>query len=190
MARMAKLKVIISTTGRRPIIAAPIPRPVKPSSEIGASTTRALPKRCSKPCETLNAPWYFPTSSPIRKTLASRSISSASACLSASRYMISRMHPRSADLFLGFAAGFGFPGHLQVLACGVGGPLTLNAQGSFPRAHVRLDRLDHGIRPKLVLGRLGRLVGELDRLVDHLLPLGVDRFQVLVGGRLGAHQVI
>ena len=66
-------------TCRKPTIAAPVPSPANPSSEIGASTTRALPKRWSRPCDTLKAPWYLPTSSPMRKTLASRSISSASA---------------------------------------------------------------------------------------------------------------
>ena len=36
-------------TGRRPTIAAPTPRPAKPSSEMGASTTRALPNLSSSP---------------------------------------------------------------------------------------------------------------------------------------------
>ncbi len=57
IARMAKFQVIISTTGRRPTIAAPTPRPVKPSSEMGASMMRALPNRSSSPCDTLKAPW-------------------------------------------------------------------------------------------------------------------------------------
>src|SRR5688572_6647935 len=87
-ASSAKLKVIISTTGRSPTIAAPIPIPVNPDSAIGVSTMRFGPKSFSSPWVTLYAPSYRPTSSPITNTLGSRSISSRSARLSASRYVI------------------------------------------------------------------------------------------------------
>ena len=43
MATRMKLIVMISTTGRRPSIAAPTPAPTKPSSAIGVSRTRRGP---------------------------------------------------------------------------------------------------------------------------------------------------
>ena len=43
MATRMKLIVMISITGRRPIMAAPMPAPMKPSSEIGVSRTRTRP---------------------------------------------------------------------------------------------------------------------------------------------------
>ena len=42
-----------STIGRRPASAAPVPRPAKPCSVIGVSTTRRSPNSCSSPCVTL-----------------------------------------------------------------------------------------------------------------------------------------
>src|SRR5687767_5493224 len=87
-----------SITGRSPAIAAPTPSPAKPSSVIGVSTTRISPNSSSMPFDTLYAPLYSPTSSPIRKTLGSRSISSDIAWLSASRYVITAMSPLQAVL--------------------------------------------------------------------------------------------
>jgi hypothetical protein len=55
-ASRAKLNVIISTTGRSPVMAAPIPTPVKPDSAIGVSTTRLGPKSFKRPWVTLYAP--------------------------------------------------------------------------------------------------------------------------------------
>src|SRR5437899_3750456 len=54
-------------------------------SLIGVSITRSQPKRSSNPSLVLNAPPYTPTSSPIKTTAGSRSISSNIACLMASR---------------------------------------------------------------------------------------------------------
>ena len=68
-----------STTGRRPISAAPQASPVKPDSAMGVSTTRRGLKRSSRPLVTLNAPPNWPTSSPIRNTSGSASISLARA---------------------------------------------------------------------------------------------------------------
>ena len=85
MASSEKLIVISSTTGRRPIIAAPTPMPTIVFSEIGVSRTRFSPNSSSRPAVTLNAPWKTPTSSPIKKTGSSSCISSRSAWLSASR---------------------------------------------------------------------------------------------------------
>ena len=45
--------VMISTTGRRPIIAAPTPAPTKPASEIGVSRTRLGPYLSHRPWVTL-----------------------------------------------------------------------------------------------------------------------------------------
>src|SRR4051812_40271914 len=58
--------VINSTIGRIPAIAEPTPSPAKPHSEIGASTTRIGPYLASIPFETLYAPSYSATSSPIK----------------------------------------------------------------------------------------------------------------------------
>ena len=80
-----KFTVMISTTGRSPIIAAPTPAPTIVFSEIGVSRTRFSPNSSSRPAVTLNAPWKTPMSSPIRKTLSSAAISSRSAALRASR---------------------------------------------------------------------------------------------------------
>jgi hypothetical protein len=67
-ARKAKLKVMNSMTGRSPTMAAPTPSPAKPSSVMGVSTTRFSPNRSMSPFDTLYAPLYTPTSSPMRKT--------------------------------------------------------------------------------------------------------------------------
>ena len=53
MATRMKLMVMISTTGRRPIMAAPMPAPTKPSSEIGVSRTRSGPYFFQSPAVTL-----------------------------------------------------------------------------------------------------------------------------------------
>src|ERR1044072_1912242 len=65
-----------SATGRIPINAAPHAAPTIAPSEIGVSTTYALPNWSINPSVTLNAPPYAPTSSPITNTVGSRSISS------------------------------------------------------------------------------------------------------------------
>ena len=87
MARSAKFQVMNSITGRSPTIAAPTPTPANPSSVIGVSTTRMGPNSSSRPRLTLYAPWYTPTSSPMRKTSGSRCISSRRAWFRASRYV-------------------------------------------------------------------------------------------------------
>ena len=82
---------MMSTTGRRPVMAAPTPRPVIPASEIGESITRSTPKRSTRPESTLNGVPASATSSPITKTVGSRSISSVIASLTASANVISRV---------------------------------------------------------------------------------------------------
>ena len=80
-----KLIVMSSTTGRSPVMAAPTPMPTIVFSEIGVSRTRFSPNSSSSPAVTLKAPLKTPMSSPMSMTRSSRSISSRSASLSASR---------------------------------------------------------------------------------------------------------
>ena len=68
---------MISNTGRRPVAAAPNAAPASASSEIGVSITRSGPKRSSSPGVALNTPPATATSSPMKITRWSRSISSA-----------------------------------------------------------------------------------------------------------------
>src|SRR5467141_1899933 len=70
---------MMSTTGRKPVIAAPTPMPVKPASEIGVSITRSAPNSSTSPDSTLNGVPASATSSPKMHTRLSRRISSASA---------------------------------------------------------------------------------------------------------------
>src|SRR4051794_7005147 len=83
MTSVRKSPNIRSTTGRSPVIAAPTPRPVKPGSEIGVSTTRCVPNSSTRPLSTLNGVPASATSSPITKTSGSRRISSTNAALTA-----------------------------------------------------------------------------------------------------------
>ena len=85
IASSEKLIVMSSTTGLRPVIAAPTPIPTMVFSEIGVSRTRFSPNSSRRPAVTLKAPWKTPMSSPMMKTRSSASISSRSACPSASR---------------------------------------------------------------------------------------------------------
>src|SRR5579883_2029876 len=89
MARAIKLKVMISTTGRRPSIAAPTAMPTKPFSAIGVSTTRRSPNSFKRPAVILYDPSNTPISSPIKKTFSSRSISSRNVSCNACRKLIS-----------------------------------------------------------------------------------------------------
>ncbi len=50
IACIAKLKVMNSTIGLSPAMAAPTPRPAKPCSVMGVSTTRLSPNSASSPC--------------------------------------------------------------------------------------------------------------------------------------------
>src|SRR5580704_11192514 len=79
MIRPAKSPNMMSTTGRRPVIAAPTPIPVKPASEIGVSSTRSAPNSSTRPERTLNGVPASATSSPKIHTLEARRISSARA---------------------------------------------------------------------------------------------------------------
>ena len=80
---------MISTTGRMPAIAAPMPAPTIAISEIGVLRTRSGPNSSSRPCVTPIEPPISAMSSPMRKTLSSSRIATASASRTASRYVIS-----------------------------------------------------------------------------------------------------
>ncbi len=80
-----KLTVMISTMGRIPFSAAPIPAPTNADSDSGVSLMRSGPNSSSSPRLTPKQPPYAPTSSPMRNTRSSRRSASRWASRSASR---------------------------------------------------------------------------------------------------------
>ncbi len=76
---------MISTIGRMPCIAAPIPVPTIAISEIGVLRTRPGPNSSSSPCVTAIDPPISAMSSPMRKTLSSSRSARASVSRTASR---------------------------------------------------------------------------------------------------------
>src|SRR5579862_2046565 len=90
MVRVRKSPNMMSTTGRRPVIAAPTPIPVKPASEMGVSSTRSAPNSSTSPESTLKGVPASATSSPKMQTRESRRISSASASRTACAKVSSR----------------------------------------------------------------------------------------------------
>src|SRR5579859_3723428 len=90
MVRVRKSPNIMSTTGRRPVMAAPTPTPVNPASEMGVSTTRLAPNSSTSPERTLNGVPASATSSPKMQTVESRRISSARASRTACANVSSR----------------------------------------------------------------------------------------------------
>jgi hypothetical protein len=83
---------MISATGRRPAMAAPIAAPAIAVSEIGVLRTRFLPNRSARPSVVLNTP-PDAMSSPSSTTRSSRAISCASAAATACRYVSSGIAP-------------------------------------------------------------------------------------------------
>src|SRR5580658_4290721 len=102
MVSVMKSPNMMSTTGRRPVIAAPTPTPVNPASEIGVSTTREVPNSSTRPESTLNGVPASATSSPMMNTRESRRISSASASRTASAKVISRIPGSGIDVLVNF----------------------------------------------------------------------------------------
>src|SRR5580692_5493239 len=102
MVRVMKSPNMMSTTGRKPVIAAPTPTPVNPASEIGVSTTREVPNSSTRPESTLNGVPASATSSPMINTRESRRISSASASRTASAKVISRIPDSGIDVLVNF----------------------------------------------------------------------------------------
>src|SRR5579859_85365 len=90
MVSVRKSPNMISTTGRKPVIAAPTPIPVNPASEMGVSSTRSAPNSSTRPERTLNGVPASATSSPKMQTRESRRISSASASRTACANVSSR----------------------------------------------------------------------------------------------------
>src|SRR2546430_9364896 len=80
---------MISTTGRIPCIAAPMPAPTIAISEIGVLRTRSPPNSSKRPCVTPIEPPISAMSSPMMKTSSSARIASASAWRTAARYVSS-----------------------------------------------------------------------------------------------------
>ena len=76
---------MISTTGRMPCIAAPMPVPTIAISEIGVLRTRSGPNSASIPWVTPIEPPISAMSSPMMKTSSSERIALESASRTASR---------------------------------------------------------------------------------------------------------
>src|SRR5580693_495069 len=93
---------IISTTGRKPVMAAPTPTPVKPASEMGVSITRSAPNSSTSPDNTLNGVPASATSSPKMQTRESLRISSASASRTACAKVNSRSRASGINVLLHF----------------------------------------------------------------------------------------
>jgi len=85
MARVRKSSYMTSTTGRMPMIAAPMPAPTMAASEIGVLRTRSGPNSASMPCVTPMEPPISAMSSPMMKTSGSRRIARERASRTASR---------------------------------------------------------------------------------------------------------
>src|SRR5215472_2046505 len=125
MVSVTKSPNMISTTGRRPVMAAPTARPVKPASEMGVSRTRSAPNSSTRPESTLKGVPASATSSPRMQTRESRRISSASASRIASANVSSRAATSGIDVLVGlFRPGIGsgyrkFDGGFN-LGCNVG----------------------------------------------------------------------
>src|SRR3954468_11177554 len=81
-----KSSYMISTIGRIPAIAAPMPAPTIAISEMGVLRTRSGPNSSSSPCVTAIEPPISAMSSPITKTSSSLRSAVFSASRTASRY--------------------------------------------------------------------------------------------------------
>ena len=84
---------MISATGRRPVIAAPMAAPRMACSEIGVSHMRSGPNSSNRPAAVLNTPPAAPMSSPRHTTEGSRRISRAMPSDTASRYVVRSAMP-------------------------------------------------------------------------------------------------
>ena len=76
---------MISATGRRPVMAAPIAAPTIACSLMGVSQTRSGPNSANSPVVVLKTPSAAPMSSPRQTTVGSRRISLAMPVATASR---------------------------------------------------------------------------------------------------------
>src|SRR3569623_2383317 len=134
-----------ATSGRIPMCDAPAAAPTNPASEIGVSITRCSPYLAISPSVTLVAPPYAPMSSPMQKTLLSRSISSKSASRIASRYVISAIErPPSGSPLVLLDRGAN--------ACAI--PQWLDDRRLRVDSHERIG----GLRRRRLLGHVGRSI--------------------------------
>src|SRR5262245_42999770 len=99
-----KSSYMISTTGRMPAIAAPMPAPTIAISEIGVLRMRSGPNSSSSPCVTPIEPPISAMSSPMTKMSSSVRIALASASRTASRYESSGIDVLERVLGLGVGA--------------------------------------------------------------------------------------
>src|SRR5271170_3269598 len=114
MVSVMKSPNMMSTMGRRPVIAAPTAIPVKPASEIGVSSTRSVPNSSTNPERTLNGVPASATSSPKMQTWESRRISSASASRTACANVSSRS---GIDVLLHFVDVWIRRGNCELYSC-------------------------------------------------------------------------
>jgi len=84
IASVVKSWYMISTIGRMPAMAAPMPAPTIAISEIGVLRTRSGPNSSSIPCVTPIEPPISAISSPMMKTSSSRLIAADMASRTAS----------------------------------------------------------------------------------------------------------
>src|SRR6201988_2280874 len=159
MVKVRKSPNMMSTTGRRPVIAAPTPMPVKPASEMGVSSTRSAPNSSTNPERTLKGVPASATSSPKIHTRESRRISSASA----SRTACAKVSSRSGINVL-----------LHLIDAGIRG-----RDGEFHRAfhlgpRFGSDSIKRGRVRMLLCLQPGRM--QLDRI-----PLGLPEMLFLLG---------
>src|SRR6476661_5641235 len=117
----------ISATGRIPMMAAPVQAPRIAVSASGASMTRHGPNSSWKPSDTLKAPPYTPTSSPIRNTFSLRRISPRSPSEIAWRYVISAIGLRLYLLVVGRVEVLGGRVHALQERRGIGHRRVLRA---------------------------------------------------------------
>src|SRR5215472_1230401 len=209
MVSVRKSPNMISTTGRKPVIAAPTPMPVKPASEIGVSSTRSAPNSSTRPERTLNGVPASATSSPKMHTRGSRRISSASASRIACANVISLCAVTVSGInvlinLFNRRIGSGnreLDGGLHLLANYLFGPL----QGSGVRDFLSGQPLPHkldgiALGPPLLLFLLRAVVFTVD--VAHVVPrvavriakqqrgpsaLASSVYEFLRGGVNGAH---
>src|SRR5690348_3040943 len=182
MVRVMKSPNMMSTTGRRPVMAAPTATPVKPASEIGVSRTRSGPNSSTKPVRTLKGWPASAMSSPMMSTRESRRSSSARASRTACASVISRPLLSGIDVLLHFVdsgirgrdgeldgfVNLGFHFGLHLIEAGAVGELL----GDQPIA-VNLDRVALGL--PLLLFLLGAVVIAADVAdVVAVITIGVD----------------
>src|SRR5574342_52976 len=138
MVSVMKSPNMMSTTGRRPVMAAPTPSPVRPASEMGVSITRSLPNSSTRPVSTLKGVPASATSSPRTKTRGSRRISSANASRIASAKVRARPGASGIDMLMHLA-------HVRVRS------VHRELRRRFDRGlHVHLNPVQHGLLGELL----------------------------------------